>query len=495
MILATKEGATELAGMAEDSKKALSGQERWARFKYSVVGPLFVAPPAPGELQAALEALAAKSYRDPTNERAIHLGYSTIERWYYDAKNAPDDPLMALTRKVSARAGSHPSMPATLLQPLLDQYRAHPSWTMQLHYDNLLAIARAQPELGEAPSYPTICRVMKAHGLIRQRRSSSEAARERRSFEVPHVHGLWHTDFHEGSRRVLVDDQWVRPHALAFLDDRSRLACHLQWYVDPNTEAVAHGLTQAILKRGVPRALLSDNGGPFVSGEITAGLERLTIIPYTTLPYSPEQNGKQESFWGSLERRLVAMLEGEPRLTLKLLNDATQAWVEIEYNQGRHSEIGMSPIACVLANPGVQRPAPDAEILRRCFRIRTHRRQRKSDGTITVEGVRFELPSRYRTLVEVSVRYARWDLSVVELVDPRSGQHLADLYPLDRQRNADGRRRTLRPEVVSEEPAPVGVAPHLRALMAEYAATGLPPAYLPLPTRNDDNLNDEGDPQ
>jgi len=25
--------------------------------------------------------------------------------------------------------------------------------------------------------------------------------------------------------------------------------------------------------------------------------------------------------------------------------------------------------------------------------------------------------------------------------------------------------------VVSEEPAPVGVAPHLRALMAEYAAT------------------------
>jgi hypothetical protein len=29
------------------------------------------------------------------------------------------------------------------------------------------------------------------------------------------------------------------------------------------------------------------------------------------------------------------------------------------------------------------------------------------------------------------------------------------------------------------EPAPSGIAPRLRALMADYAATGLPPAYLP----------------
>jgi len=28
-------------------------------------------------------------------------------------------------------------------------------------------------------------------------------------------------------------------------------------------------------------------------------------------------------------------------------------------------------------------------------------------------------------------------------------------------------------------PAPTGIAPLLKELMAEYAATGLPPAYLP----------------
>ena len=30
-----------------------------------------------------------------------------------------------------------------------------------------------------------------------------------------------------------------------------------------------------------------------------------------------------------------------------------------------------------------------------------------------------------------------------------------------------------------DDPPPVGIAPHLRHLMADYAATGMPPAYLP----------------
>ncbi len=47
---------------------------------------------------------------------------------------------------------------------------------------------------------------------------------------------------------------------LGILDDRSRLACHLQWYLAETAENVAHGLSQAIQKRGLPRAAMSDNG-------------------------------------------------------------------------------------------------------------------------------------------------------------------------------------------------------------------------------------------
>jgi hypothetical protein len=111
------------------------------------------------------------------------------------------------------------------------------------------------------------------------------------------------------------------------------------------------------------------------------------------------------------------------------------------------------------------------------------RTQRRSDGTVSVDGVRFEVPARFRHVPRLQLRYARWDLRSVDLVDARAGTVLAALYPLDRARNAEGRRRTLDPVAASPtSPAAAegGMAPLLRRLMAEYAATGLPPAYLPL---------------
>jgi hypothetical protein len=187
------------------------------------------------------------------------------------------------------------------------------------------------------------------------------------------------------------------------------------------------------------------------------------------------------------------MLEGETELTLELLNRATQAWVEQEYHRRIHSETGQTPLDRWLAGPSLGRPCPSSDELRRAFRMEVSRMQRRSDGTLTVAGVRYELPSAYRTLLRPTVRVARWDLSSVDLVDPRRGTHLATLLPLDKERNADRRRRALADPTAGArmEPSspPPGTAPLLRQYLAEYAATGLPPAYVP----HDTSINDDTD--
>jgi hypothetical protein len=65
-------------------------------------------------------------------------------------------------------------------------------------------------------------------------------------------------------------------------------ACHLQWYLVETAEIIAHGLSQAFQKRGLPRSALSDNGAgaAMTTAEITQGLTRLGILHQTTLPYS-----------------------------------------------------------------------------------------------------------------------------------------------------------------------------------------------------------------
>lgn len=483
--------------------QSLSTREAWARFRLLVIGPLLASPPEPGQLQAELQRLANKTYRHPCTQEPVQFGTSTLERWYYRAKNHPDDPAGALARKVPEHVGTHPSMSNALASALRAQYKEHPTWSYKLQYDNLLALAKQDSELGRVPSYATVLRFMKSRGLVRlkRKRHGRKATipefekRERRSFEVPYVHGLWHTDYHEGSRRVLLPSgQWRKCYLLAFLDDRSRLACHLQWYLAQTAETFVHGLMQALVKRGLPRSLLSDNGKPMLAAEAVQGLLRLGIAHSTTLPYCPEQNGKQESFWSQIEGRLLPMLESEKALTLPFLNRATQAWVELEYNHARHSELGRSPLSVAMARPSVVRAAPDMARLRHLFRDQVTRTQRRSDGTISVGGVRFELPSHYRAIMRPTVRIARWDLSSVDLVDPHTGTLLCQLYPLDKTKNADGMRRIVS---VSEsetnernttehtsETSTTGIAPHLRQLMQDYAATGLPPAYLPHPSEN-----------
>ena len=193
-------------------------------------------------------------------------------------------------------------------------------------------------------------------------------------------------------------------------------------------------------------------------------------------------NAKQEVFWARIETRLMAMLEGETRLSLDLLNQATQAWVEQEYHRSVHSEFDTTPLARYLAGPSVSRPAPGSEALREAFRIAIRRRQRRSDGTVSLAGRRFEIPNRFRHLQEVHLRYARWDLSRVDLVDGRSGGLLCALHPLDKSANADGQRRRLDRLGPDLSPLPAtSMAPLLRQLLAEHAATGLPPAFLPTP--------------
>jgi hypothetical protein len=49
--------------------------------------------------------------------------------------------------------------------------------------------------------------------------------------------------------------------------------------------------------------------------------------------------------------------------------------------------------------------------LRLAFTRPDHRMQRKSDGTVVIEGRRFEIPNRYRHLTRLEVRYAGWEVS------------------------------------------------------------------------------------
>jgi len=469
-----------------------SRREARARLRFSVVGHLLAAPPPDGELISELRALSLKFWKDPKTDLPRRYSFKTIQRWYYRALAADTDPVSGLRDKPRMGTGRSPLITDEIASDIRRLRKSHPAWTMQLIRDELEVLILARSSVTRVPSYNTVRRFMRLEGIDRRQRKSQGrtkideqvVAREVRRFEVDRLHALWHLDFHQGSKNILGSDGiWRKPILLSILDDHSRIICHAQWYFSESTEDLTHGFRQALQKRGLPRALLSDNGSAMTSEEFCSGLSRLGIVHETTLPYHPEQNGKQERFFGTVEGRLMAMLANEPGLDLEYLNLATQAWIEQEYHRKSQIEMKASPLDRLLNAKDSSRVCPESEVLDKAFMREVWRTPIRKCATITLDGIRFEIPAAYRHFKRVLVRYAQWDHSAAWLVDETSGDALVLIRPDNPKLNAESMRRVL-PEappahqIAGDEKKPAERSVLLKKYLADYSAKGLPPAYI-----------------
>ena len=199
--------------MANDDH-APSARVRWARLRFQIIGPLLAAPPTTASSRRASTARRARRGGTRPPARRIRFSFKTIERWWYTARGAERPARRA--RAQGARARRHAPELSAPRSPRRSRAstattRAGASSSTTTTSSRSRARTRAS---GPCPSYATVCRFMKEQGLLRARKRRHRehpdgepfAPRETRSYEVTHVHGLWHLDFHEGSRPVLTAD-------------------------------------------------------------------------------------------------------------------------------------------------------------------------------------------------------------------------------------------------------------------------------------------------
>jgi putative transposase len=148
----------------------------WARFRFSVIGSLLSAPLARGELKRAIQSLADKIWTHPVTGRDVQYSATTIERWYYKARNEQDDPVRVLQRAVRKDRGKV-SLDSKLAEHLRGQYRDHPHWSYKLHYNNLASTVKADPSLAPLCSYSTVKRFMQTRGMVRKPRLQPKGPR------------------------------------------------------------------------------------------------------------------------------------------------------------------------------------------------------------------------------------------------------------------------------------------------------------------------------
>ena len=152
---------------------------------------------------------------------------------------------------------------------------------------------------------------------------SSAPRRPGPRYERESANELWHIDL---KGPFYFRDEAGRPlhcHFVAVVDDSSRFLVGIRAVPTLEALAVLELLHETIELCGVPLALMSDNGSPFIGvaqrllPRFQRTLEELHIRHIRTQIDMPWTNGKVEAFWGTLQaevldrRRFASLAEAE----------------------------------------------------------------------------------------------------------------------------------------------------------------------------------------
>jgi putative transposase len=429
-----------------------------ALFRYGLIAQLIHDPPAQGQQETYLRALAAKTYHLPGSSRT-RVSLSALRRYLKAYRDGGFDALRPAGRP---DAGSPRAFPAAVLAKAIALRVAQPARTTQ----TLVELLQRDPELqlSKALNAHTLTTHLRLRGQTR--RLLSQDPKTYRRFEREHVNELWQGDALVGP--WLPDPQSPakkrRTHLFCFLDDHSRLVPYAEFFFEEALPRMERVLKVGILRRGLPKAIYVDNGQVYSAIQFAAACATLGVQRIQATPYAPEGRGKQERFFETLRQQFLPEVESSDITTLSALNESLWAWLECLYHQRVHTETQQTPLARYSAGLDQVRPV-DPETLRRAFLWR-EKRKVKRDATLSLQGNRYQVDPRWagRTL---ELRFDPFDLSQIELYLDTVALGLATVFVQQRQRHLAVARLATEPP---EPPKPQSSLDFLAILRAEYRA-------------------------
>ena len=285
--------------------------------------------------------------------------------------------------ELSRRPASSPSMTGhEVVQAVLALRARHPSWGAKK-----LSLVLKRTLGADGPAEGTVARLLKSAGATRRRRPPVRVwhVEGRPCVEAKEPNDLWTIDF-KGWWRAKNGE---RCEPLTLRDAMSRMVLAVTVLTSTRGALVRQLLEKLFARHGTPRAMLMDNGSPWVSTRSRAGLTRLSvwlvslgIRLHRSRPASPQDNGGHERMHRDLEE--LRLTPGRSRKAQQPLCDR---WM-LDFNHVRpHEALGNKTPAEVYGRPERRRPVaqipiyPAGHIARRVL----------SSGEITLNGDRVSI--------------------------------------------------------------------------------------------------------
>jgi putative transposase len=383
-----------------------------------------------GELKKIIKELAQQTYHIPNSKR-VYLSEKTIERWYYSWKKHGIDGLSPATRSDKNTC----QLPSDIQEAIIACKKDNPARSLQTIIDFLEINGNVTK--GEL-SRSTVHRLLKKHRLSKRVIAPVEKI-ERRAFESQYAGDLWYGDVMHGPSIQTAKGR-KKVYLVTVMDDASRLICHSAFCLDETAISIEFVLKEALLKRGLPKKFLVDNGPAYRCESLQNVCARLKIRLIYSKPYEPQSKGKLERWHLSVRNQFLTEIEPQAIHGLDELNARLFVWLEKKYHQTPHSAL-IDPHTLDNQTPlqrfqqDILKIQPLGALAKNLDDYFYHRIKRtiKKDATLSFDGRLFEVPFEF--VGEIVYLVVDAPTRTPKYIESLEHQWLGPVHPLDKQAN------------------------------------------------------------
>jgi len=319
----------------------------------------------------------------------------TIESWYCDYMRGGLD---ALKPGYRGDKGSYRKIDSELAEKILEVKKAYPKAPNTVIYDKLIENGIVKD--GQI-SLTTLYRFLNSSSC--KNIQETEEKKEIKRFAHQYINELWYGDVMYGP--YIQEGRKKKPtYLMAYIDDASRLIAHGEFYYTQNFEALRHSFKEAVLKRGIPALLYTDNGKIYRSQQFEFMCASIGCSLIHSKPFVPTSRGKIERFFLTVRERFLSQLDMNEIKSLDALNLRFWKWLDEDYHKKPHSSLnGLTPLDFFMSQISRVKLCTDPAQLEEKFLLRIKRKV-NHDGTFTINNILYETNIKFAGQ-RVEVRY------------------------------------------------------------------------------------------
>ncbi|ABY94294.1 MULTISPECIES: IS481 family transposase [Thermoanaerobacter] len=374
-----------------------------------------------------------KEYFDALSDKPIEIPYlgmrrytpKTLRGWLYQYLRGG---IEALKPGYRSDRGKYRKINFELSEKIKQKKLEHPEMPNKLLYETLIGEGIISPDKVSLSTFYRFLKNIPVKSLDKEKEGKTKR------FSHEFINELWQTDVMYGP--YIKEGKTKRQtYLIAYIDDASRLCTYARFYYTQNFLALRDSFKEAVLRRGIPKMLYTDNGKIYRSTQFEYICASLGTSLIHAEPFSPHSKGKIERFFHTVRMRFLSTIDPTSIKSIDELNMMFFKWLEEDYNRKEHSSIGMSPLDFFMSQISRVNMCGDIDMLNECFLIRVNRKVNK-DATLKVENILYETEEKFKGM-RLEVRYdPQWLKDNTPLLLFHEGKKVGEAYKVNFHDNA-----------------------------------------------------------